>query len=171
MNAVSVCTKCKKSKPIDQFNLKGDGSLQKQCGLCNAKGLAANTKRDFKTYIKNYDSKNWSKRMVINCRKMDSLKGREFDLDEKWIENQCLVQLNKCTHCHTELSFDMVSGNKKKPSVDRIDNTIGHLKSNCLISCITCNLLRGDMEADKFKDKLDAKKRENDFIQSLYDEL
>lgn len=36
-------------------------------------------------------------------------------------------------------------------TLDRIDNTIGHNKENCVVSCLKCNLMKKRMDKDKFK--------------------
>lgn len=164
MNTTSTCTKCKLVLPIDFFSVKKSGAIYKRCKDCTEKVMKSKSRKPFKEYIKKYDAKNWERRLVITCRKIDSLKSHAFDVDIEWIRNQCKIQDNKCAHCKEVLSFDMVPGNRKKPSVDRIDNSLGHLKTNCLISCINCNLLRGDMDIDRFRNRLEAKKRERETI-------
>ena len=63
-------------------------------------------------------------------RRRDREKKREFDL-----EVQDVVQARKsaCTYC-----------NRLASGLDRIDNAIGHIKSNCTPCCIRCNWVRGN---------------------------
>lgn len=66
---------------------------------------------------------------------------------------ECLVnsKLN-CFYCSEicELLYkDCLS--KKQWTLDRIDNNMGHNRDNVVISCLDCNIKRGDMDYDRFK--------------------
>ena len=66
---------------------------------------------------------------------------------------ECLVnsKLN-CFYCREicELLYkDCLS--KKQWTLDRIDNNMGHNRDNVVISCLDCNIKRGDMDYDRFK--------------------
>ena len=53
-------------------------------------------------------------------------------------------------NCYTLFLYDKV-GEKKQWTLDRIDNELGHFRSNIVISCLECNLQRKDMNKEKFK--------------------
>lgn len=58
----------------------------------------------------------------------------------------------KCFYCHEtcELLYrDVLS--KKQWTLDRIDNNLGHNHDNVVISCLECNVKRGDMDSERFK--------------------
>ena len=68
-----------------------------------------------------------------DCRSSDKRKGRENDLTIEFI----LDTLSKpCSYC------EVPDG---RMSLDRIDNSIGHLQTNVVSSCARCNLTRGSM--------------------------
>lgn len=163
-----VCTGCKKAKDANQFSIKPNGKVYKQCLSCTQNRRDAQKRNCFKSYIKKYDALNWERRLVISCRKMDANRNHDFDIDIQWIKDQCLAQQNKCAHCQEDLSFEMRPGNFQKPSVDRIDNNLGHLKSNCLITCINCNIRRQDMSVDDFRAKLAAIQTHRAFIEWIH---
>lgn len=56
-----------------------------------------------------------------------------------------------CHYCRKEV---YILYNKTKQNnqwtLDRIDNNLGHNKDNCVISCLKCNLDRGNIDSNKF---------------------
>jgi hypothetical protein len=71
--------------------------------------------------------------LVKALQKHDAKKGREFDLDQEFFLTK--IMNKPCHYC----------GDTEDPiGADRIDNSIGHLKTNCLPACGTCNRARGD---------------------------
>ncbi len=40
---------------------------------------------------------------------------------------------------------------KKQWTLDRINNNEGHNHDNVVISCLDCNIKRGDMDSERFK--------------------
>ncbi len=70
---------------------------------------------------------------------------------EQVIEMLMESKLN-CFYCHghCELLYrDVLS--KKQWTLDRIDNNLGHNHDNVVISCLECNVKRGDMDSERFK--------------------
>lgn len=63
----------------------------------------------------------------------DKKKGLAHDIDEDF----CLVQMSKpcyyCSHIDTPIN-----------GLDRIDNSIGHIKTNLIPCCQLCNMTRGN---------------------------
>ena len=57
------------------------------------------------------------------------------DIEVKWIDKQ-LEQ--PCSYCKQQLD-------KTDMTLDRIDNAVGHIKSNLTPACRTCNYFRRDM--------------------------
>lgn len=57
----------------------------------------------------------------------------------------------KCYYCSTTVYLYYTNPrNSKQWTLDRIDNTKGHWSSNCVISCLSCNISRGTMDEKKF---------------------
>lgn len=76
---------------------------------------------------------NVAKTVLMDSRKADRKNGRENDLDLGFVRG--FVE-GACTYCgETELRM----------TLDRIDNTLGHLKSNVVGACERCNYARRDM--------------------------
>jgi hypothetical protein len=69
-----------------------------------------------------------------------------------------------CIYCGTEKSVKLRSGNKMRNGIDRIDNTIGYLKSNCAPCCSMCNKIKLNYSIEEFK--IQIKKIYNHFVHS-----
>jgi hypothetical protein len=60
-------------------------------------------------------------------KNQDKLRNREYSLDQEWIKENILEK--NCVYCN-----DNCNG-----GIDRIDNSKGHTKDNCVPCCILCN--------------------------------
>jgi hypothetical protein len=75
------------------------------------------------------------------CKKADIKKNREFDLDYESAKQIYNSARGICCYCKK-----ICKPNNFEPydpdqfTFDRINNDIGHTKSNCVISCLHCNL-------------------------------
>ena len=65
-------------------------------------------------------------------------KNRVYDnkdyIDYTWVGETLKKQKYQCALCH-----DLING----LSIDRVDNNIAHIKSNCQIACVQCNRIKG----------------------------
>lgn len=68
-----------------------------------------------------------------NAKWADKRKGRENDLDIAFVKEMIS---NPCRYC---------GRNAKFMTLDRIDNSIGHVRSNVVPCCRRCNLVRNSM--------------------------
>ena len=89
--------------------------------------------------------------MLWGARNRARKKGFGYDLDREWLLAK--VEAGICEA--TGIPFDMgMLGNHKKnpwgPSIDRIDSSIGYLKSNCRVTCCAFNIGKTDMTDDEF---------------------
>lgn len=71
--------------------------------------------------------------IVQDSKKSDRKKGLKNDLTPEFVA--ALIR-NGCCYCG-EL--------KLKMTLDRVDNSLGHLQSNVVPACIRCNFMRRDM--------------------------
>jgi len=83
-------------------------------------------------------------KMINSSRKKDRLANR-YDannfIDKCFLqglfeENPDLI----CPYCQDKMNTDEV--NPKLVTIERIDNKIGHIKSNCILACLKCNCER-----------------------------
>ena len=92
------------------------------------------------------ERKHWGKRKYWNLRDRDRDAGRITDIPHEYMDEPFLVglrssQKNMCHYC----DVSMQTGNMMLPdglTVERLDNRVGHLKSNCVLACHTCNVHR-----------------------------
>ena len=86
----------------------------------------------------------------INGYKVQDKKKKLLD-EEKLVDFDEVLNLlinadNKCYYCKNEVLLIYEDQRQKNQwSLDRIDNDIGHIKGNLLISCLDCNLKRKTM--------------------------
>lgn len=83
-----------------------------------------------KTWLEKDDNKRLSY-MLSNYSRNDRVKGRDFNLTMQWCRENIVGK--ECDYC----------GTKELVGVDRIDNNIGHIESNCHPVCRKCNILKG----------------------------
>jgi len=79
--------------------------------------------------------------MVSSSRSNDK-KDNRYD-DANFITYEHVVELiessgNLCHYCKVECQFMEFTGNLA--TIERIDNTIGHIIGNCVVACKTCNV-------------------------------
>ncbi|KAA6387569.1 MAG: hypothetical protein EZS28_016904, partial [Streblomastix strix] len=60
--------------------------------------------------------------------------------DFEWIRDK--VSSETCHLCHNKFTKE------NKPTLDRIDNSIGHTKQNCQLACQICNIVKADKDND-----------------------
>ncbi|CAG8812680.1 7209_t:CDS:1, partial [Gigaspora rosea] len=69
----------------------------------------------------------------------DKEKGRKFDLTDYILTLKC-IQEDKCASCLIEMKFEWDQpGDILQWTVDRIHNSLGHIKGNVRLTCLLCN--------------------------------
>jgi hypothetical protein len=71
--------------------------------------------------------------ILRDSKRADKMKGRDNDLDREFIRK--LID-EGCAYC---------ADHDARMTLDRIDNDLGHLKTNVVASCMRCNYFRRDM--------------------------
>ena len=91
----------------------------------------------------------------INGYKNQDYKKKIYD-EDNFVSLQNVLCLLKdqnlnCYYCNEEclLFYQFVRENKQW-TLDRIDNQIGHITNNVILSCLHCNLKRKNTNKDKF---------------------
>lgn len=72
-------------------------------------------------------------------------------LSERYIAEQMLVQKMRCWHCSA--GVHVLYRDRYDPfqwSIDRLDNDKGHTRDNVVVSCMRCNLRRGNVSIRSF---------------------
>jgi len=127
-----VCTKCLEVKVLSEFRIVKSGK-----GKC-IDGV------DYYAWCKmcERELKRLPKNRISRYLSYDKNKGYDTDITEEWFISNIL---NKpCTYCGVRDSQVMTA--------DRIDNSKGHLMSNCIPACRLCNTTRMDnFTVEEFK--------------------
>lgn len=76
---------------------------------------------------------------LLSYEQTDAAKGHSFDLTEQWVTDTLRKQRNFCGHCGKVMTLDYKKDDMQQWSVDRRDNSQGHLQSNCWIIHLSCN--------------------------------
>jgi hypothetical protein len=74
-----------------------------------------------------------AKFILSDSKRADRKSGRENDLDLGFIE---MLIMRQCSYC---------GGTDERMTLDRMNNSLGHIKSNVVIACSRCNYFRRDM--------------------------
>ena len=93
--------------------------------------------------------------MIYQSRKKDEKRGiydaNNF-IDRIFIEQLFFDQDQLCIYCNCELMMRCEPYSKNLLTVERIDNKVGHIKSNCVLACFECNNKRSDYHTfEEFK--------------------
>jgi len=162
-----IKNKCIHDKRKDYCKLCGGGSLclhnkvQYTCKECNGLGICIhnklkaqcvdcggskicqhNIRRDNCKLCKNPIDIT-IKSMIIHSKSTDK-KLNIYDelnfVDYDYLKNLILESNDRCCYCSCELQYTYY--NHSLATIERLNNNIGHIKSNCAIACKNCNLTK-----------------------------
>jgi hypothetical protein len=126
------CTSCRLNKK--KLGVTKNNSKKCPCGLRLSTCRICNN--PIEVYIKIWR---------VCHRQGDKHKGI-YDTDH-FISTEYLTDLcnnqKRCIYCHSDNDF-ITRDRRKKISIERIDNKIGHINSNCVLACGACNCKRSD---------------------------
>jgi hypothetical protein len=81
-------------------------------------------------------------KMMSHSKSQDK-KCNIYDVDN-FIDKESILKLINdypiCPYCEVELQY--IERNNTLASIERLNNSIGHIKSNCIICCLSCNCKR-----------------------------
>ena len=76
----------------------------------------------------------------MSASKTNDKKNNIYDADN-FIDKESILKLINdypiCPYCEVELQY--VEHINTLATIERVDNKIGHIKSNCIICCLSCN--------------------------------
>lgn len=167
MNEKKKCNRCKVERPVKYFSLKRSEEYFKSCDECKEKQKIAKNKNKCKhgrqrTQCKECDGANICEhekyrssckecgdpikititKWISNSKKAD-IKYNRYEEKEFIDQTLCeeLVSFYKhCYHCSVPIQY--ITYQDDLASIERLDNSIGHIKSNCVIACLKCNRKR-----------------------------
>jgi len=90
-------------------------------------------------------------RMIHHSIQADTKYNRLYDLqdyiDEEFLNYLWNDQNQRCYHCNGEMTLDF-SATTRSPtqiSIQRLNNDLPHIKKNCVLACLSCNLKRKEL--------------------------
>lgn len=95
------------------------------------------------------------KKKISSYRQQDICKNK-FDADMFVSLEDVILKLVECKLicCYCRCKLQLLYQNTREESqwtLDRIDNDLGHIANNVVISCLACNLKRRTTNMEKFK--------------------
>ncbi|GMF30225.1 unnamed protein product [Phytophthora lilii] len=90
----------------------------------------------------------------------DTKAGRDFNMSITHLNQLLRKQGYTCYHCFCKL-------NVENASADRINNSIGHIDGNIMMSCIACNVARKDMSPAGFRYQKMIEHNSNKLVYSI----
>lgn len=136
------CRKCRLEKPFEAFGFVRPGVWRATCGSCRrVEDARRNPERVRQERERTAARAKEARRAGLNVarwvledsRKSDRKRGLANDLAREWVEP---LLSQPCSYCG-ETTLRM--------TLDRIDNALGHLRSNVVPACIRCNYARRAM--------------------------
>ncbi|MEW8689138.1 MAG: hypothetical protein AB2556_25230, partial [Candidatus Thiodiazotropha sp.] len=83
-----------------------------------------------------------TKKLVAH-KQQDQAKGLRFNLKVDQILELKEAQDNHCAACNIELLWAYQPKDTQQFSIDRLDNSMGHIRDNIRLTCLECNQKRG----------------------------
>jgi hypothetical protein len=149
MDTQKICKICGLSKPINEFYNSQRGSKCKECTLIVTREYKKQ-KRLNPDFVKNEGLKQkerrvrlWQNTLLHDCKHRNHI----VDIDVDYINFLFEKQKGKCYWFGVELKPSTTKKHPQQPSLDRLDNTIGYIKENVVLSCYSANI--GRNETDK----------------------
>lgn len=79
---------------------------------------------------------------IIGGSKRKDLKYNRYDatnfIDKDFVESK-LTEYTKCFYEDCNIELQLVDYTDNLATIERLDNSIGHVKENCVICCLRCN--------------------------------
>ena len=114
-----------------------------KCKECEGSSFCIHNKIRSTCKICNDEIKITIKNMISQSKESDKKKNRynqtEF-IDKCFVKNLIEDCEDKCYYCNCDLQYIIYQNNLA--TIERLDNSIGHTKGNCVIACRTCNYSR-----------------------------
>ena len=114
-----------------------------QCKECGGSGICIHNRKKNQCKECGDEIKITIKYMIGNSKTTDK-KNNNYDpvnfIDKCFVKNLIEDCEDKCYYCNCELQYIIKQSNLA--SIERLNNSVGHIKSNCVIACFKCNISR-----------------------------
>ena len=82
-------------------------------------------------------------RKLVSYKRQDATKGLRFNMKVDHILELEEAQSNRCAACNIELLWADQPKDTQQFSVDRLENTMGHIRDITRLTCLECNQEKG----------------------------
>jgi hypothetical protein len=130
-----ICNDCHIDKPESNFKKVGADRTYRmhRCRSCERKRYRVLNGDKVRAAARRKEHDRIDKYILADSRKTDKKAGLRNDLDREFIRDTIK---DGCSYC---------GETKLRMTLDRIDNEVGHLKTNVVPACIRCNYMRRAM--------------------------
>lgn len=146
---MKTCSKCNLNKSIEDFYRPNRSSVCKVCHLEITREYKRQ-KRLNPDFVINEGLKQkerrvrlWQNTLLHDCKNRNHI----VNIDVNYINFLFEKQKGKCYWFGVELKPSTTKKHPQQPSLDRLDNTLGYIKENVVLSCYSANI--GRNETDK----------------------
>jgi len=139
-------------KEYNEKNKEKIALQQKELYEKNKEKILKYTKEYYKKIKTENPLKHKQQKMIYHSKAND-IKYNRYDKEDhitlEFLQEQHTKQDNKCHYCKIEL--ELTFENNKNPNqitIERLDNALGHITSNCVYACYKCNITSRDNEME-----------------------
>lgn len=137
------CRVCNETKEKKDFTKRGH-KLTQTCIDCSNERAS----KDYCEHgVRNHDCEECNDPihrrilMILKTKSNDKKKGRNNDLTYENVKYLLLNCCDLCAYCGVDLQHKSKKYDNYS-SIERINEDLGHIESNCIITCLDCNINR-----------------------------
>lgn len=140
------CNKCGNTKDEKEFYRPNRSSTCKVCHLEITREYKRNKRKDEEFRKLESDRQKerrvrlWQNTLINDCKH----RHLEFDIDIEYINYLFEKQRGKCYWFGVDLIPSSLKKHPQQPSLDRINNNLGYVKGNVVLSCYSANIGRNE---------------------------
>ena len=117
------------------------GRIKYTCRECRGSGICLHNKHKSQCKLCNDPIDITIKHMIRSSKQEDKKKNRYYEsefVDYEFLKKLIDITNDICVYCDCPLQYTNYTSDLA--TIERIDNELGHIKSNVLISCYKCNV-------------------------------
>lgn len=172
-----LCKKCNIYKPAttEHFLKNKKGFLYSYCRECKNKYLSdryipspkiklSDEELRINKLNRYYNEKinDWARLLVNTARHNAKRYGREFDIDTNYVLELYENQNHRCYWYGIKLAPSLTHRDPSKPSLDRLDCSLGYVRGNVVLSCMAANIGRNNCEIEVFSEFCNQLRNKNE---------
>lgn len=133
---MKICASCNIEKDDSDFNLRGKGKRRKECRNCY------NTNWKYRI-ISTLISKEHKSKVSNTTEDVKEKRHKDKNINGDFLEKLREKQNGMCYWLNIPIDFTM-KDKLRKPSLDRLDNSIGYRIDNVVLTTVFANMGRND---------------------------